>query len=110
MKTLCLQRELHETGRRTKKKSLPHPRFSELRSVFSQIMPSTADSECEFHPRENEHQKRGDLRCQSSDDDVNARLYLITMEARRGYSATDALENQVCEIAGDEDDEDAPWL
>ena len=73
-------------------------------------MPSTADSRCEFHPRANEHQKRGDLRCKSSDDNVNARLYLIPMKARRGNSATDALKDQVCKIAGDEDDEDTPWL
>ena len=73
-------------------------------------MPSTADSKCEFHTHANEHRKRGDLRCKSGDDNVNACLYLIPMEARRGYSATDALEDQVCEIAGDEDDEETPWL
>ena len=32
------------------------------------------------------------------------------MKARRGYSATDALEDQIYKIAGDEDDEDTPWL
>ena len=68
------------------------------------------DPECEFHSQANKQQKRGNLRSKTSDNNINPRLYLIAMKARRGYSATDALEDQIRKIAADEDDEDTPRL
>ena len=74
-------------------------------------MPSTfPDLECEFHTQANKQQKRGNLHSKTSDNNINPRLDLGPLKARRGYSAANALEDQICEIAGDEDDEDTPRL
>lgn len=73
-------------------------------------MAFTTDPECKFRPQTNEHQKRGDLSSKSGNDNIDPRLYLVPMKARRGYSAADALENQIRKIAADKDNQDTPRL
>ena len=73
-------------------------------------MAFTTDSECKFHPQTNEQQKRGNLGNKSSNNNIDPRLYLAPMEARRGYSPTHTLENQIREIAADKDNQDTPRL
>ena len=73
-------------------------------------MALTPDPECKFYPQTNEHKKRSNLSSKSSNNNIDSRLYLVSMKARRGYGAPHALKYQIGKIAADEDDQDTPRL
>lgn len=47
---------------------------------------------------------------EASDDDIDADLDLVSMEACGTDSTTDALEDEIGCVAEDEDDHEASWL
>jgi hypothetical protein len=67
-------------------------------------------SKRKFYAQDDKDHKGGDLSGEARDDDIDADLNLVSMEACGTDSTTDALENEIGYVAEDEDDQEASRL